>query len=303
MKPASFTYHRPRELDEALSLLDSHLEHAKIIAGGQSLVPMMNMRLARPAHLIDINDIGSLSYIRKTENRLHIGALARHTNLEHSVVLKEFCPIIANAAHHIGYPAIRERGTIGGSLANADPAGELPIMATLFNASITITSQAGTRIVPACEFFRTIYTTDLQPNELLTEVDVPLMNPADGWSYQEFSRRSRDFALAAVGTILSLDENNKVSNVQIALGGTKSIPVNVSPSLEKFLGATPDAAWMREITRSATAELELDSDVHATAEDRLEWQQVLIKKSLQESLQRANQGKREDGKVTSATTD
>ena len=234
MKPASFTYHRPRELDEALNLLDNYSDDAKVLAGGQSLVPMMNMRLVRPAHLVDINEIGGLSYIRKTEDKLQIGALTRQANLEQSAVLKEFCPIISEAIHRVGHLAIRQRGTIGGSIVHADPSAEMPIMAALFNANLTITSTEGTRIVPACEFFITIHTTDLQPNELLTEVEFPLMNSKDGWSHQEFARRSRDFAIVSAATILSLDEVGKVSHILMALGGAKSIPINVSAFQKSF---------------------------------------------------------------------
>lgn len=292
MKPASFTYHRPRELDEALSLLDNYSDDAKVIAGGQSLVPMMNMRLVRPAHLVDINEIGGLSYIRKTADKLQIGALTRQAHLEQSPVLKEFCPIISDAIHRVGHLAIRQRGTIGGSIAHADPAAEMPTIAALFNANLTITSTEGTRIVPACDFFITIHTTNLLPNELLTEVAIPLMNPDDGWSYQEFARRSRDFAIVSAATILSLDEVGKVSNILMALGGAKSIPINVSASLKGFLGEVPDEAWMSAIVRTVTTGLSLNSDLHATAEDRLVWLQLLVKKTLQESLQGAKMGER-----------
>lgn len=292
MKPASFTYHRPRELNEALSLLDNYSDEAKVIAGGQSLVPMMNLRLVRPAHLVDINEIGSLSYIRKTEGKLQIGALTRQANLEQSAVLKASCPILSDAIHRVGHLATRQRGTIGGSIAHADPAAEMPTIAALFNANLTITSTERTRIVPACDFFITIHTTDLRPNELLTEVEIPFMNPNDGWSYQEFARRIRDFAIVSAATVLSLDEVGKVSHIQMALGGAKSIPINVSASLEGFLGDVPDEAWMNTIVRTVTTGLLLNSDLHATAEDRLVWLQLLVKKTLLESLQRATPGKR-----------
>jgi len=287
MKPASFTYHRPRELAEALRLLDDYADDAKVIAGGQSLVPMMNMRLARPAHLVDINEIGGLSYIRQTEDKLQVGALSRQADLEQSALVKAFCPIIADAIQHVGHLAIRQRGTIGGSIAHADPSAEMPLMAALFNANLTIISTGGTRTVPANEFFITIYTTDLLPGEILTNIEFPRMSPEDGWSYQEFSRRSGDFAIVSAATILRLDDTGKVNHIQMALGGAESIPVNVSASLTGFLGTIPDEKWANAIVRTVTAGLELNDDLHASAEDRLEWLQLLVKRSLQESLQRA----------------
>jgi 2-furoyl-CoA dehydrogenase FAD binding subunit len=287
MKPASFSYHHPRELGEALSLLNNYADSAKVLAGGQSLVPLMNMRLVRPAHLVDINDIDGLSYIRKTEDKLHIGALTRQADLEQSAVLKESCPILSDAIHRVGHLATRQRGTIGGSIAHADPAAEMPTIAALFNANLTIVSADGTRIVPACEFFLTMYTTNLLPHELLTEVEIPLMNPHDGWSYQEFALRVRDFSLVSAATIIRLATGGKVKHIQMALGGAKSIPINVSAALDGFLGSVPDEAWMNAVVRTATTDLELHSDLHASAQDRLEWLQVLVKKALQESLQRA----------------
>jgi carbon-monoxide dehydrogenase medium subunit/2-furoyl-CoA dehydrogenase FAD binding subunit len=287
MKPASFSYHHPRELGEALSLLHNYADSAKVIAGGQSLVPLMNMRLVRPAHLVDINDIDGLSYIRKTADKLHIGALTRQADLEQSAVLKESCPILSDAIHRVGHLATRQRGTIGGSIAHADPAAEMPTIAALFNANLTIVSADGTRIVPACEFFLTMYTTNLLPHELLTEVEIPLMNPLDGWSYQEFALRVRDFSIVSSATIIRLAAGGKVKHIQMALGGAKSIPINVSAALDGFLGSVPDEAWMNAVVRTATTDLELHSDLHASAQDRLEWLQVLVKKALQESLQRA----------------
>lgn len=287
MKPANFTYHRPSQLEEAFQLLETYADEAKVIAGGQSLVPMMNMRLARPEHLIDINELPNLGYVRKTADTLQIGALVRQADLEQSPELKEGCPIIAEAIRHVGHLAIRQRGTIGGSIAHADPAAEMPLMAALFNANLTIASSEGTRVVPAGDFFITIYTTDLLPNELVTQVEFPLMKPSDGWSYQEFSRRRGDFAIVSVATILSLDSAGSVKRIQMALGGADLIPINVSASLDGFLGVKPDQAWMDSIADTVTEGLDLNSDLHGSAEDRLEWLQLLVRKSLQQSLERA----------------
>lgn len=288
MKPANFTYHRPRELEEALHLLESLADEAKVIAGGQSLVPMMNMRLARPTHLVDINDLPGLDSIRKTEDALQIGALVRQADLEQSSLLRESCPIVAEAIRHIGHLAIRERGTIGGSLVHADPAAELPLMAALFDANLTIAALDGTRVVSAEQFFITIYTTDMLPHELLTQVEFPLMNSQDGWSYQEFSRRRGDFAIVSAATILALDNTGKVKQLRMALGGVDLTPLNVSGSLDVFLGMQPDEAWMEAVTNHVTRGLDLNSDLHGSAEDRQEWLEHLVMRSLKQSLERIN---------------
>lgn len=290
MKPASFTYHRPRQISEAMNLLETYGDDAKVIAGGQSLVPMMNMRLARPAHLVDINELSDLNYIRRTGDQLHIGALTRQADLERSGVLRAFCPIIPAAVRHIGHYAIRQRGTIGGSLAHADPSAELPLMATLLDANFTIISYGGARVASAGEFFVTIYTTDMLPTEILTEVEFPVLGMDDGWSYQEFSRRTGDFALVSAATVLNLDAMGRVQHIRMALGGTESVPVSVTQVANEYCGEMPTEAWISAVAGAVTEGLELNSDLQGTAEDRLDWLQGLVRKSLKESLHRLSRG-------------
>ncbi|MCF8565048.1 xanthine dehydrogenase family protein subunit M [Alicyclobacillus tolerans] len=286
MKPANFSYHRPSNLDEALKLLDTYPDEAKVIAGGQSLVPMMNMRLARPEYLIDINDLKDLSFIRKAGDWIEVGALTRQAELEASALLKEFCPIVPEAIRHVGHYAIRQRGTVGGSIAHADPSAELPLLAVLLRAQMAITSSEGTRTASAEEFFVTIYTTDLLPTELVTQVSFPVLGPKQGFSYQEFSRRAGDFALVSAGSVLTLDDEGKVVDLNLAVAGADAIPLNVRDKVASFCGEKPDENWIKSVSQAAIEGLEPDSDLHATAQDRLEWLELLIQRALKESLVR-----------------
>src|SRR5262252_6295097 len=204
MKPAPFEYHRPASLQEAFDLLDRYGEDGRILAGGQSLVPTMNMRLVTPRAVIDINRLPDLDAIRITPDGLVVGALARHETLERSALVREHAPLIAAAMPHVGHEAIRTRGTLGGSLALADPAAELPACAVALGATIGLTSRRGRRDVPAADFFRGIYTTALESGELVTEVAVPR---AAGWrwGFEELARRHGDFALAGLAAGVRLD--------------------------------------------------------------------------------------------------
>lgn len=288
MKPTQFTYHRAKTLNEALELLVTYPDEAKVIAGGQSLVPLMNMRLARPGHLIDINDIQELSYIRQEGDTIKVGALTRHAELEQSPLLRESCPILPVAVHHIGHYAIRKRGTLGGSIAHADPTAELPLISCLLNAELTLTSSSGERHVRAQDFFLSIYTTDLMPDELLTAVAFPVLSPTAGWSYQQFSRRAGDFAIVSAATVLALNTDGTVSSLRITLGGADFTPLN--RDVTEYLGELPSETWMRSVTNAVLTDLDPESDLHATAADRLDWLRVLVEQSLEESLKRLSMG-------------
>lgn len=296
VKPANFAYHRPKQLSEAMNLLTSLGDAAKLIAGGQSLVPMMNMRLARPEHVIDINDLDDLNYIRKVDDRIRIGALTRQSDLESSNLLRNNCPLIPETVGYVGHYAIRQRGTVGGSIAHADPVAELPLLAVLLEANMTVVSSEGTRSVSAEDFFITIYTTDLAPNELISEVDFPVFADSQGWSYQQLSRRAGDFALVSAGSVLSVDETGRVDKLNVAVAGADVIPLNLSRKLADFQGAIPNVQWIESVAAAAVQDVEPDSDLHATASDRLEWLELMIKRTLTESLQRTEQtaGAKED---------
>lgn len=290
MKPASFRYERPERLDELLRLLDRSADEAKIIAGGQSLVPMMNMRLARPACLIDINLIGELSYIRLNGDRLEIGALTRQTELEQSDLLRRHCPILPYAVRKIGHYAIRQRGTLGGSLAHADPSAELPVMAVLLDATLHVVSAEAERTVPADQFFITIYTTDLLPNELIKAVDFPVLGPDEGWSYRDFARRAGDFAIVSAGCVLKLDESGRIGRLRMAIGGVDAVPYLVRDEADVLAGREPDEALIAELTDHVIAQLQPGSDIHASAEYRIDLLRVLIPEAVKEALEKIRQG-------------
>ena len=205
MKPAPFVYHRPDTLEDALALLAEHGEEAKPLAGGQSLVPAMNFRLAQPSVLIDLNRIATLAGIEPVDGGLRIGGMTRHRALEHSPVVARLAPLVAETMPFIAHPPIRTRGTLGGSLAHADPAAELPAVMLALGASIGVRSQAAARSVPATAFFLGLFTTSLAPDELLVDVTIPPMAPGSGWAMDEVSRRHGDFALAGAAAVVTLD--------------------------------------------------------------------------------------------------
>ncbi|WP_088710232.1 FAD binding domain-containing protein, partial [Noviherbaspirillum denitrificans] len=203
MKPPKFEYLRATTLDEALSALEAAEGDGKIIAGGQSLVPMLNFRLLNPSVLIDINGIEELAFLEEqSDGGLRIGALTRHHTLEMSEAVKRLFPVISDAMQHVAHLAIRNRGTIGGSITHADPAAELPMMMVLLDAEITLASPDGRRAVPAEEFFMGALTSAVEENEIVTEIYLPPLPPGCGWAFDEVARRLGDFALAAVGVVL-----------------------------------------------------------------------------------------------------
>jgi carbon-monoxide dehydrogenase medium subunit len=286
MKPASFTYHAPTTLDDALLLLAEFGDEARILAGGQSLVPAMNLRLARPAHLLDINGVTGLSGIAEDGGHLAIGALTRHAEIETSELVRRRCPILAEAARYIGHYAIRQRGTFGGSLCHADPAAEWPLMAILLDAAIEVAAPSAGRSVPARDFIQSVYTTDLAEDEILTRVLVPLPGAAEGWGYRQMSRRAGDFAIVAAATTLRL-EAGRVAALRLALGGIADVPLRLDDIECDSLGAAPDSVWIRGVTEAAADGIEPGGDLHADAEYRIELVRTLLAQAIQDALDRA----------------
>lgn len=219
MKPAPFRYHRPRSLEEALALLAEHGARARLIAGGQSLGPMMNMRLAQPSELVDLNALAALDFVREDENAIEIGALARHHTLASSPLVRERCPLLAEAAQTIGHYAIRSRGTLGGSLAHADPAAQLPLVAATLGAEIVAAGSRGERRIAAAEFFVSLMTTALEPDEILVSARFPKAAPGERHAYLQFSRRRGDFAIVAVAATLNRNR------LRLGIGGVEDKPV------------------------------------------------------------------------------
>lgn len=218
MKPAPFRYHRPQSLGEALALL-SQTADAKLIAGGQSLGPMMNMRLVQPAALIDLNGVAGLDFISEKEDFLEIGPLARHQAIADSSLVRTRCPLLAEAARTIGHYAIRSRGTLGGSLAHADPAAQLPLVAATLGAQIVVAGRRGERRIAAKDFFVSMMTTALEPDEILVCVRFPKASPGERHAWQHFSRRTGDFAIVAVAAV----SNGK--KLRVGIGGAEDKPM------------------------------------------------------------------------------
>lgn len=286
MKPARFTYHAAATLEEAFELLRRYEDEAKIIAGGQSLIPMMNLRLAQPEHLIDINGISELAGIEGQDGRLAIGALTRHSELLESKIVREQCPLLARAASFIGHLAIRNRGTIGGSLANADPAAEWSLMAILLDAELVIRSARGRRVVRGRDFIESVYTVDLAIDEILTSVSFPCLEPGEGWSLQQISRRAGDFAIVAVAATMRLDEAGQVEDLRLAVGGMDATPLRLDDIERGAVGRRPDGHWKDEISSAAAGYGSPESDVHASASYRRDVCAVLTERALTEALTR-----------------
>lgn len=290
MKPGKFTYHAPENLDAALQLLDEFGDDAKVIAGGQSLVPVMNLRLAQPEHLVDINALSELAGIGEERERITIGSLTRHAEIESSTLLANRCALLPAAAKRIGHLAIRNRGTIGGSLCNADPAAEWSLMAILLDAQITIHSTRGNRQSPAADFIQSIYTVDLEIDEILTAVEFPPLAPGEGWAIHQINRRCGDFALVSVATTLALDAEGSIKHLRLALGSMDVTPLRLREAEQSAVGKIPDDAWIDETAKLAANSGEPQSDMHASATYRCEMARHLTAKALKEALQRCDGG-------------
>ncbi len=287
MKPAPFEYRAPRTVDEAAALLSEFGTDAKLLAGGQSLVPLLNFRLAKPEVLIDLNPVTELSFVREEDGGLAFGAMTRQRVLERDPRVRDRLPMLAAAAEWIAHPQIRNRGTIGGSLAHADPASELPALALAHDATITARSASGAeRRIPAADFFVTYLTTALEPDELVTEVMMPALPAGSGWSILEVARRHGDFALAGVASSLSLDEAGVTVDARIALFGVDATARRATGAEAALRGRKPDEDAIREAAALAREEVDPASDVHATAAYRKQVVGTLIERALRESLAR-----------------
>lgn len=287
MKPVAFTYLRPQSVDAALVMLAEAGEDAKVIAGGQSLVPMMNLRLARPAWLVDINGLSELQGVRELDATCSIGALTRHRTLEQDPWIRERLPILAEAASWIGHPQIRARGTIGGSLVHADPSAEWPMLCTALGAKMVIKGPQGSRRIAAQDFFVTYMTTALGAQELLTAIEIPMPRIGAGWSVQEIARRHGDFAVVAVAAILDLDEAGRLSSGKLAIGGAAPVPVDAGAIFDAHTGEVVTPALIRAVAEAAVELTDPDSDLHATREYRQAMARLLATRAITEALERS----------------
>src|ERR1700733_11473104 len=250
MKPAPFDYHAPRQLKEAVELLAT-LPNAKILAGGQSLVPMMNFRYVVADHLVDLGGISDLRGIAVGDGRLRIGAMMRQRELETAPEVAQYCPLMAEALHHVGHRQTRNRGTIGGSLAHADPAAELPAICAAYDATIHLASVRGVRAIPFQEFTAGFMTTALAPDEMIARSELPIWRQGHGHGFHEFARRHGDFALAGAAALLGVGADGIVQQASLALCGVAPSPTRVEAAEVRLLGQKLDAALIRSAAGGA----------------------------------------------------
>jgi CO/xanthine dehydrogenase FAD-binding subunit len=287
MKPPRFEYFAPRALDEALGLLAERGDRAKILAGGQSLIPLLNFRLAHPEALIDINRLTDLASVRAENGGLAIGALTRQHAVERAEMVRARAPIVADACRMIGHLPIRHRGTIGGNLAHADPASELPAVMVALEAELTIASSKGTRTVAADRFFVGPLSTALAPGELLTEIRIPGLPARTGGAFVEMARRAGDFALVGVAALVTLDGGGRCQRARVALCGVGSTPIRARAAEEALTGHAPSGAVLDEAASRAAAATSPPSDVHASAEFRRRLARHFTRQAIAAAAERA----------------
>lgn len=288
MKPAPFRYLRPSSVDEAISVLAAEGYGAKPLAGGQSLIPAMNFRLAQPAVLVDLGDLDELRFIRETEGGLAIGAMATHSDVERSAGVKERAPLLAEAMPWIAHLQIRNRGTVGGSLAHADPASELPAVMLALDARLRLRGPGGDRTVAFCDFCTGLFSTALAPDELVTAVEIPTLPNGTGCAFKEVSRRHGDFALVGVCAVLTLDAGGTCTRASVTLLSVGDGPVCANTAEDLLLGRPPTADAIREAAEAAaTRDIDPPADIHASAPYRRQLARVLTSRALETAARRA----------------
>jgi len=281
----SFAYEAPPTVDGAVDLLRRHGADAKVLAGGQSLVPLLNYKLADPRVVVDVNDL-PLSHVTAADGRLKLGALVRHHQLEEAEEIARHCPLLREAAALIGNVRVRSLGTLGGSLAHADPAAELPMITLALDGRFTLTSASGARTVGAREFFTGPLTTVMRPDELLTEIDVAAP-PATGWAIEEIARRAGDFAIVAVTALVSLDAGGRVAQARLAFGGVAPTPVRALAAEDALAGHEPTAERLAGAATLARDALSPQSDSFVSGAYRRHLAGVLTRRALTRAVARA----------------
>jgi CO/xanthine dehydrogenase FAD-binding subunit len=291
MKPAPFDYYAPTSVEEALSQLAEHGYDAKVLAGGQSLVPMMNFRLVQPSVLVDLNRIQDLAFIRPGENGgLNLGAMTRHRQVEVDPLVAQRMPLLHETMPHIGYPQIRNRGTLGGSLSHADAAAELVTVTVALDGRFRVRNQDGERWIPAQEFFLGLFTTAMEPQELLVEVELPPMAEHSGWSLMEVARRRHDFALVGVAAQVTLDEDGRCRQARMVFLSAGDGPMVADRAAGLLQGQVPDEEAIRAAAElAAREEIDPGSDIHASAAFRRRLANVLARRALEQAFRRAGE--------------
>jgi CO/xanthine dehydrogenase FAD-binding subunit len=291
MKPAAFKYIAATSLEQALALKAEHGDDAKFLAGGQSLMPTMNFRLARPAVLIDINAIGDLAGIRPTGAATRIGPVTRYRTLQRDATFTKSFALIGEALPHIAHPQIRNRGTIGGNLSHADPASELPAIMLALRARLRVQAAAGERWIEASDFFVGALTTELQPDEMLAEIELPLPKPRTGCCFMEIARRRGDFAIVGVAAMVTLNEADECADVRLTFCGVGETPVDASSAADALIGHKLSESAIDDVLASVQAMIDPAGSVHATADYQRHVAGVLTERALRTAERRARNGR------------
>jgi len=290
MIPAPFDYHRPSSLDEAIGLLTKHGEQAKVLSGGMSLLPTLKLRLGSFAHLVDINRIPGLDGIKEEGGALRIGAMTRQAALERSELIRKKYPILADAVPLIADPLVRNRGTVGGNVANGDPANDQPAIMIALGATLVARGPKGERTIAANKFYTGLYETALARDEILTEIRIPVPPAKSGGAYQKLKRKTGDFAVAAVAVQLTLDARGAVASCGIALTNAGPTPLEAAEAAKFLTGKTPDAKTIAEAAKLAAAKCDPSADHRGSIEYKKDMARVLAARALQTAFERAGRG-------------
>ena len=290
MKPAPFDYHAPDSIAQAVELYSQDGDEAKILAGGQSLVPAMNFRVVQPSILVDLNRVAELSYIREDGDVLRIGSMARERHLEFDDLIAKRTPLLHEAVPFIAHPQIRNRGTIGGSIVHADPAAELPVLMTALNARLKARNASSERWIDAKDFFVGMFTTALEPDEILVEIELPFMPPHTGWSFIEVAPRAGDYAMMGVAVLVTLDEAGKCKAAKLVYLNAGEGPVEAKETEKLLEGETlNDESIESAASKASQDEITPFGNIHASPEFQRHLANVLTKRALKQALQRAGE--------------
>ena len=290
MKPAPFEYHVPDLLEQALDLMHQHAGEGKILAGGQSLVPAMNFRVVQPSVLIDLNRVAELSFIRQEGETIRVGAMTRERHLEFDSSIAKHIPLLTEATPFIAHPQIRNRGTIGGSIVNADPAAELPVLMLALNARLKAKNVSGERWIDARDFFTGMFSTALEPDEILVEIELPLMPQRTGWSFIEVAPRAGDYALMGVAALVTLDENGKCGQAKLVYLNAGEGPVDAKEAVQLLEGEMLNDALIESAAMHASEkEINPFGNVHTSPEFQRHLANVLTRNALKQALKRAEE--------------
>ena len=289
MKPGPFEFIAPDTMEGALSALNQHGHDAKLLAGGQSLIPAMNFRMMSPAVLIDLNRIEELDYIEETDSGgLKIGAMTRQRTVERSDLVSARAPLLFETMPHIAHLQIRSRGTIGGSLAHADPAAELPVVALALDAQLHIQGPEGKRTIAADDFFQFLFTTDLAHNEILTGIELPPLPERTGWAFEEFARRKGDYAIAGVAAWITVNEAGTCTDARLVYLNLADVPLSGEKARDALIGRAPDEAAFKDAAGEAAGEVRPEGNVHASPEYQRHLAGVLTQRALARAAARLN---------------